>query len=352
VTATSGWRSPTAPLWILGAVAVAFFLRESRNLCLPVALAALLSFALAPIVRLLQRLHLSRMIATTTVLGLLLGAALWGGAAAGQNIAAAVDQLPETIRQLEQRLQRGGGTVIEQFQRVQQELRGFGRSSTQPGGTALAPATTTALWSGSASVIDIAGNLVVIVFLVFFFLATASAYRPRLLKLLAPHLSGRGEATELLDEITGQIERFIVVRIITAVAVGVATWIALLLMGAPQPGLWGALAGIVNSIPFFGPVLVGAGVFVVGLLAQGVSFGAELALVTLVITSLEGWLLTPALMGKAARMHPLAIFIGLLLWSWLWGIWGTILAVPMMAVAKVIADHVATLAPLSTLVDE
>jgi predicted PurR-regulated permease PerM len=245
--------------------------------------------------------------------------------------------------------------VLEQLQQIQREIQDLGRvsGSGQSGSTALPPsAATTVIWNGSASVVGVAGNLVVIVFLVFFFLATASAYRPRLLKLLTPHLSGRREATDLLDEITDQIERFIVVRIITAVVVGVATWIALLLMGAPQPGLWGALAGIVNSIPFFGPVLVGSGVFVVGLLAQGVAFGAELALVTLIITSLEGWLLTPALLGKAARMHPLAIFLGLLLWSWIWGIWGTILAVPMMAIAKVVADHVPTLAPLSTLLDE
>jgi predicted PurR-regulated permease PerM len=82
------------------------------------------------------------------------------------------------------------------------------------------------------------------------------------------------------------------------------------------------------------------------------AFGAELALVSLVITTIEGWLITPPLLGKAARMHTLAVFIGLLVWSWIWGIWGTILAVPMLAAVKVAADHVTTLQPFSLLLRE
>ena len=110
------------------------------------------------------------------------------------------------------------------------------------------------------------------------------------------------------------------------------------------------LAGLFNSIPYFGPVIVSGGLFVVGLMqGGGITEGLQMSAAALVITSLEGWLLTPPLMGKAENMHALVVFLGVLLWTWIWGAWGTILAVPMLVVVKAIADHVESLKPVSRL---
>ena len=156
--------------------------------------------------------------------------------------------------------------------------------------------------------------------------------------------------TKIIDDINAQIQRFLLVRLITAVVVGALTWAVLAWMGVPQAAVWGILAGVFNSIPYFGPVIVSGGLFVVGLAQGG---GATQALqmsgAALVITSLEGWLLTPPLMGKAERMSVLAVFLGLLLWTWIWGAWGTILAVPMLVVVKSVADHVPRLNPIGRL---
>ena len=110
------------------------------------------------------------------------------------------------------------------------------------------------------------------------------------------------------------------------------------------------LAGLFNSIPYFGPVIVSGGLLVVGL-AQGGGPAQALQMsgAAILITSLEGWLLTPALMGKAERMSALAVFLGLLVWTWVWDAWGTLLAVPMLVVIKSIADHVERLRPLGRL---
>jgi predicted PurR-regulated permease PerM len=100
-------------------------------------------------------------------------------------------------------------------------------------------------------------------------------------------------------------------------------------MGLQHAAMWGILAGAFNSIPYFGPVIVSGGLLVVGLVqGGGVAQALQMSAAAVVITSLEGWLLTPPLMGKAERMSALAVFLGLLLWTWLWGAWGTILAVP------------------------
>ena len=130
-------------------------------------------------------------------------------------------------------------------------------------------------------------------------------------------------------------------QIFTSVVVGVATWAVLACIGLEQAALWGLLAGIFNSIPYYGPLIVSGGLSVVAFLQFGtLSMTLMIAGVSLVITSLEGWLLTPHLMGKVASMNRVAVFVGLLFWSWAWGVWGLLLAVPMMMSIKVICDHV------------
>jgi predicted PurR-regulated permease PerM len=120
-------------------------------------------------------------------------------------------------------------------------------------------------------------------------------------------------------------------------------------MGAQNAVVWGLLAGVFNSIPYFGPVIVSGGLFVVGLVQGGTTDAIKMAAAALAITSLEGWLLTPPLMGRAERMNVLSVFLGLLIWTWLWGAWGTLLAVPMLAVVKSVADRVESLRPLGRL---
>ena len=118
-------------------------------------------------------------------------------------------------------------------------------------------------------------------------------------------------------------------------------------------GRVGILAGVFNSIPYFGPVIVSGGLLVVGLVQGGELAQALLmsgvALLALLITSLEGWLLTPLLLGKVENMSAVTVFIGLMLWIWLWGAWGTILAVPMLVILKSTADHVPGLARVGRL---
>lgn len=129
-----------------------------------------------------------------------------------------------------------------------------------------------------------------------------------------------------------------------------ATWILLAWMGVQHAPMWAILAGVFNSIPYFGPVIVSGGLFVVALVqGGGVTQALQMSGAAIVITSLEGWLLTPLLMGKAERMSALAVFLGLLLWTWVWGGWGTVLAVPMLAIVKSIADHLQRLRPVGRL---
>jgi predicted PurR-regulated permease PerM len=133
----------------------------------------------------------------------------------------------------------------------------------------------------------------------------------------------------------------------------VASWLAFLWLGLDEPAIWGLAAGLFNSIPYFGPVVVTGGIAVVALMQFGtVSMALLIAGTAAVITSLEGFLLTPWLTGRAARMNAVAIFVGLLFWTWVWGIWGTLLAVPMLMATKAICDRIEDLQPIGQLLGE
>jgi predicted PurR-regulated permease PerM len=172
-------------------------------------------------------------------------------------------------------------------------------------------------------------------------------------KIAGPHLWQKRLTVQILDEINIQISSFIRVQVQTSALVAAATMIALWYFGIRQYIIWGLLAGIFNSIPYLGPILVTGGLGVVAFLQfDDLRKTIVVCAVAFAITSLEGFLLTPALMGRAARMNPVAIFVGLLFWSWVWGIWGAVLAVPMLMMIKAVCDHIEDLQPLGELLGE
>ena len=196
-------------------------------------------------------------------------------------------------------------------------------------------------------------QLIMILFFTYFILLSDKLFRRKFVELAGPTLTKKKITLEIIDSISSQIGRFLLVQIFTSVIVGIGTWGALSLLGLEQAALWGLLAGIFNSIPYYGPLIVSTGLAFVAFLQFGtLKMMALFAGVSLLITSLEGWLLTPVLMGRVASMNRVAVFVGLLFWSWAWGVWGLLLAVPMMMSIKVICDHVEDLKPVGRFLGE
>jgi predicted PurR-regulated permease PerM len=209
------------------------------------------------------------------------------------------------------------------------------------------------LWSGGLTLLNVAGQFVLVIFLVYFFLATGDLYKRKLVKIAGPTFTQKKLTVQILDEISRQIESFMRVQVLTSALVAVATSVSLWWLGLQEYVVWGLLAGLFNSIPYLGPVLVTGGLGLVAFL-QFDSIPKTLTIcgVAFLITSLEGFLLTPALMSRAARINSAAIFTGLLFWSWVWGVWGTILAVPMLMMIKAVCDHIEELQPIGELLGE
>jgi predicted PurR-regulated permease PerM len=321
-------RSAVGAIWLLTCLASAMFLRIASELFIPIVVAVLASYALEPVVR---RLHAAR-IPRVFGAGLLLAALVTGAAALlyaiRGDIADVAAALPRATRRLGDWL--GAGTVAREAER-----------------TVRSPET---MQQAAGWVTAAAGQMTIVVFLTYFLLIAGQHFKRRFVELAGPRLERQRITVNVLDEISEQIQRFLLVQLFTAAIVAVATWLALAWAGIEQAAVWGILAGIFNSIPYFGPVIVSGGLFGVAFLQFGEPLDAlKVSLMALVITSLEGWVLLPLLLGKAERMHVVVVFIGVLVWTWIWGPWGTVLAVPMMAAIKSIADHVEPLNPVSRL---
>jgi predicted PurR-regulated permease PerM len=302
-----------------------------------------------------------RWLAAAAVLGLTLVTILGGAYALQDEALTVVNQLPNGARRLtaiaEGRPRQAPGP-LEKVEEAAKELAKSDAPRPAPGVVRVQVeepriTATSLLWSGSIGAIAALNQLIMILFLTYFTLLSDKMFRRKFVELAGPTLTKKKLTIEIIDQISSQIGRFLMVQIFTSLLVGMVTWAALAALGLRQAALWGLLAGIFNSIPYYGPLIVSGGLALVAFLQFGTLYMMLVfAGIALVITSLEGWLLTPTLMGRVASMNRVAVFVGLLFWSWAWGVWGLLLAVPMMMSIKVFCDHVEDLKPVGRFLGE
>jgi predicted PurR-regulated permease PerM len=293
-----------------------------------------------------------------------IGAAGAGAYALRDDVVKIVADLPDGARRLRALYTSSGPSTMDSLRRATQEID---RTAAEAAGsTPLTdrgvvrvrveePPVRTAsyLWSGSMGLVSLASYLTLVCFLAYFLLVADDLFKRKLVRHASGTLAGKKITVTVLEAIGRQIENFILVQIFTSAVVGVVTALALWMLGLNNAAVWGIMAGILNSVPYFGPFIVTCGLAVLAFLQFGtISAVASIAGIALLITTLEGWFLTPLLLGRAAQMNRVAIFAGLLFWTWMWGVWGTLLAVPMMMVAKAICDHVEDFAPVADFLGE
>ncbi len=354
-------------LTIMSVLAVILVLQYSQSVLIPIVLAVLISYVLGPLVDSLARHGVSRWIGAALVLMLLCGALGYGTYKLTPQFISIVDNVPNATRRLLQRA-RGArrpeeASAIEKMQRAASEIDKVAAAASDPAPTqsgvmrvqVVEPAfrATEYLWAGGKNAVAFLGQFAMVLFLVFFLLVTGDLFKRKLVKIAGPTLTKKKITVQIMDEINQQISGFLRVQVLTSALVGVLTGLVLWYFGVRQYVVWGLFAGIFNSIPYLGPLIVTGGLGAVTFMQfDNVIKTTYICGITMAITSLEGWLLTPTLMSRAAQMNPVAIFVGLLFWSWVWGVWGTILAVPMMMTAKAICDRVEDLQPVGELLGE
>jgi predicted PurR-regulated permease PerM len=351
---------------ILAAIALVFAAQVAQPVLVPVVLAVLISCAFEPLVSAMVRCRLPRAVAAAVMVCALVGGVTFLVYELRPQAVSIATRLPEAARRVRQQLERanrdGNISAIQQVQNAATELAkaadATAKPPAQPGvqRVQIEPPPVRIsdylMW-GSYSIAAGVGQFILIAFLSFFLLASGDLYRRKLVKIIGTTISEKKVTVRVIEEINAQLQRFLIIQVFTSAVVGVASWLAFRFVGLEEAGLWGLMAGLFNSIPYFGPVVVTSGVAVVAFLQFGTFEPTALAAgLALLITTLEGLLLTPWLTSRAGRMNGPAVFVGLLFWGWLWNIWGVLLAVPMLMALKTVCDHVEDLQPLGEILGE
>ena len=206
------------------------------------------------------------------------------------------------------------------------------------------------LWTGTIGLASVVGQITLVTFLTYFLLLSGDTFRRKLVKITGPNLSQKKLTVQALDEINVQIQRYLLVQLLASVGVGIATGVAFALLGLKHAAVWGVAAGVLNLVPYIGSILVTIAAALVAFMQSGeIELPLYVTVASLLINTVEGNLLVPWLTSRASRMNAVSVFIGVLFWGWLWGVWGLLLGIPIMMVVKAVCDRVDHLKPVGEL---
>jgi predicted PurR-regulated permease PerM len=192
-----------------------------------------------------------------------------------------------------------------------------------------------------------------VLFLIFFLLLSGDSFKRKLVKITGPSLSSKKITVHILDDINNSIQGYMFMLLVTNLLLGVMLWIVFRLIGLENAGAWAIAAACLHVIPYFGPLIIALATGLTAFMQFGslskmlLVSGASLAVATLVGTFITTWMT-----GRIAKMNAAAVFIGLLFWGWLWGVWGLLLGVPIMVAVRVVSEHVDGLQSVAEVLSE
>ena len=368
--AVESWRPPVphgASLGILAALASIFALSWAQNFVVPLLVGIVISYTLNPLVGWLEAIRIPRAIGTLVVLAAVMGAIGSGAYSLRGEAQAIIDQLPEAATRFTSGLARIRSSQNENLKTIQDAATKVEKATAQAAGASTARTSSSAhvildqrkfqlddfLWQGSLGAVGAFGQALTVLFLVVFLLAGGDTFRRKLVRLAGPTLSRRKIAVRILDDINGSIQKYMFMLLATNVLVGLLSWIAFRWIGLENPGAWAVVAGLLHIVPYIGPGIT-AGVTAMAAFMQFDSFTSALLVsgASLTIATFVGTFVTTWMTGRIAQMNPAAVFVSLLFWGWLWGVWGMLLSIPIIVIVSVISQHVERLQPLAELLGD
>jgi predicted PurR-regulated permease PerM len=337
---------------IVAGLAIVAALWCGKVVLIPLVVSILVSYALEPLVARLHAWWIPRALAVPFVLAILLSAGAGVAYGLRGEAAAFVERLPADVHVVAtaiQRATRGAPGTVTKVQQAADELESAATAATKKSGRdGVTPVRieeptfrwSNWLWQGSHGALEFAGQSLAVLCLVYYLLAAGDLYKRKLVRMV-PTLSDRKLTVGILDEIDRQIERFLIARVVISVVVGMAVWLSFRLLGVEDAGVWGVISAVLFAIPILGPTAVVIGAAIAAFVQfRSIEMTAAVGGLCVVIGALEGNVLTPWLMSRAGDMNAGAVFVSLMFWGWLWGVWGFLLAVPIMAAVKATCERI------------
>jgi predicted PurR-regulated permease PerM len=343
-------------LRILTILALVFALQWAQSFLIPLLFGIFIAYTLNPLVAWLEQIRIPRLIGTCVVMAtLMLGLVQVGYSLRGEfqsiveRLPAAAHQLSRAMVSIQAKTQDGQASTIQKMQAAASEIEtaagqaagGRPDPKRQAGPAAPSFRLNELLWTGSMGAMLFIGQAVMVIFLVFFLLLSGDTFKRKLVKLTGPSLSNKKIAVNILFDINTSIQNYMFMLLVTNALLAILMWAAFRWIGLENAGAWAAAGAFLHVIPYFGPLLFAIATGLTAFMQfQSFSMMLLVAASTLAIATLVGTFVTTWMIGRIAKMNAAAVFIGLLFWGWLWGIWGMLLGIPIIVIAKVIAKRV------------
>jgi predicted PurR-regulated permease PerM len=351
----------------LTVLAVLYTLYFAAAIILPFVLAGVLGLLLSPAVNFLcERLRFPRMLSALVLIGLLFTGIGSVGYAISVPAAGWIAKAPQSLPTLQKKLGvlRRPIDMFENGMQQMQKLMQFGappgeqsagapQAEAQPQASQTQHVTVSQSSGMGMSVLagtrSFLGQAMTLVIVLFFLLADGDALLRRFVEIL-PGLQEKKRAVQIATEVQRNISGYLVTITMMNALVGLANGVSVWLFGLPDPLLWGTAAFLLNYIPLLGPLTGMVIFFFVGLFTfSNLIWALAPAGVYLLIHIIEGETITPMLLARRFTLNPLLVIAALMFWDWLWGVTGALLAVPLLAVFKILCDNIEVLTPIGHL---
>lgn len=348
--AGSGQYAQSRAVRLIAVLAVLAAVRAAAGIVFPFILAILLYLIFSPLVERLQAWRIPKTATAVVITAAVIGLLAMGASLLAQPALEWIQSAPQRLADAEQRIR----TELARY--------GVGRSDAAPADPAEgdAPAEeglnldSESITSVTGSVLSttgsVVGGAVIVIVSLFFLLIEGDRIFRRTGALIMRHGE---EADSVLSDLQHVVARYLgtvtLINAVLGVAIGCAQW----LFGLPNPVLWGAMAALLNFVPFLGALVGASVVFVVALLTHDGWLWVALPPASyLLINSIEGYFVTPMILGRTVQLSPLLIFVVLIVASYLGGVLGMIVAVPLLVAAKIVCDHVPRLTAIARLIGD
>jgi predicted PurR-regulated permease PerM len=354
-------RSAVTAIIVLALLAVIAAAKIAAPFLIPVIVGILASYALKPLVATLERWYVHRAIGSFIVLAVLSASIAGGIFLLRDDATAALAELPNAARKIRMAAHdsaRQPETPIGQVRAAAAELnRAAAEAASTDGAPPPAPPPSAPgemqKWFNeqSAKALDVVLQIGVAGLLAYFLLASGDTFRRKLVRAAGPTLAARRITVEILDEIDAQVQRYLLTMVIINTLVGFATWAILLGFGVAHPALWGVVAAVLHIVPYAGSAItIAATGFAAFVQFEQISTALMVAVAVGIAATLIGMGISAWMLGRAFRMNSVAIFVALLFFGWLWGGWGLLVGVPLLAIVKTTIDRIPSLDRFTTLI--
>src|SRR5450830_934982 len=347
-------------LGIIATVCFVFALQWAQKFLIPVVFAIFIAYTLNPLVAWLEKIRIRRIVGATVITGLILFGSLVMMERVQGEFESIVEEMPAATHKLARLIATSTGgkeSTLQKVQAVANEIEQVAAGA-EARRAANKPDTPNFkvmdwVWAGSLGLVGFLSQATMVIFLVFFLLLSGDTFKRKLVKLTGPSLSRKKVTVHILEDINTSIQNYMFMLLVTNGLLAVLMWIALRVIGLENAGAWAIVAGLLHIMPYFGPLLITIATGLVAFLQfeslQMVLLvtGTSMAIATLVGTFVTTWMT-----GRIARMNPTAVFISLLFWGWLWGVWGLLLGVPIIVIVKVVAERVQGMEAVAELLGE